>query len=1613
MGERPTDFVIITALQEELEALLAKLPSYQQLPPADEDVRVYYQTDLSVTFSDETTGSYRLVLMSLPGMGRVQAANATNDAMRRWNPRYVLLVGIAGGIAEAGVKRGDVLIADQVADYELQKLIDQGNQIRWEVHRADPRLLEAARNLGNNWRKRIKKRRPQKGTAERFIGPVATGDKVIAIKEAIEHLRRDWPKLLGIEMEAGGAASAAFQAAQRPGFLMIRGVSDLADENKDDSWRQYACHVAAAFAITFLQNGPVPLKEQKHKAISQLQHHTQHTLAMLSSVSEIQIGLDTVKIQRDSTDAVRAAVEQNSFVIIGLPGAGKSATLYTIAKTLFTEGRDILFFSAEDPDCASLNVQMIVDVLEHWSGSKPGFLVIDALDAARFSSSEQVLRTLIVRVLAMGGESRWRVIVAMRKFDLAHDDQIHRLFTGTPPVETFRDRDFAHIRHIEIPVLSHEEQAQAAAQSLLLAGLLNQASSALHDLLRTPFNMRLVGELLSRGMQASELTPIRTQIELLELYWSHRIIRRDGQRDAREAVLRRACERMVSSGEIRVDRAQLSEVSSSSALDDLLRTHILVGWQYSPYGIPDDSILTFSHRVLFDYAVARLLLSGGPENLIRHLVHPGSLIIAVRPSFVYRFQQLWLRDTAFFWDVVFRMQRHERVPTIGKLIGPAVAAELATQLDDFEPLLTALYSLPSDRRGVAEQVLRHVIGALVADQQKPALGGEAGPWCELAERLSQSMQGSVIFSIRVLLSCLVEHPEAFTHNQRCLAGEAARRLLELAWNQQELDPASIRFALEAVCRTYESNPAASRALLRRGLELEHLAAYGYFELRMLAYEIKRLIPLDAEFVRDAYIAAFTYEETSQEQTYISASQILPLLSTRSQDYASALHQLAQVYPDFLTQAPADALSALIHAMDHNYSLQQGEDEVFDFNGVEAHMKGSWRDYRIARGLALHPGELDQMLNAFRVYLQRIGDDPQQIEVRQRLLLILATTNSHAILWKCLLIAGSASPSMLGKEIRSLAWAIPVLLNGETMDAACEFLSAIFSGLPANERNKVERAILAIPTVLPEADQTTGKHIQAHLLRCLTQSALVTEEAKRLSEQLDSGDAASPGEPLTSFGATRMIDTTPESEAPYHHLWQQIGAFTQAHLQRSPTSQEVEDIFPVLFSLKRALSTDEAQEIDPSQHFVLWSNIVEACKHIAGWDEFSCETEIGQFVVAVLLEASKHPVPQFESDGNDDFDETPSWGGSPRIDSAAGLIRLTRRDTCITRPVMEAIIQLSLDEIPAARFHIFSGLGNLYHILPDLMWGMLEYAAFNEENRGVLQGILHTLGWLAGSYPDRITDLIKTIYGRVNGGDGANEVRNTCVAICARLYLYQDHPASGEMIFSIVAKPAEFHDENWKIMAAARDVLMLGSATSCDDQKDAVRRRGWQVMLRTTQSIHHALEHRLGRQDNAERTTDMQEHIRQLYSLAESVASDLYFASGASDQMQNPVEVTEEHRRFFTEAEPLLDELNNFRHPGLVHYLVKTLAFLIPVHPARVFKHIGAMVVNAREGGYQFEPSAIDLIVRIVERYLAEFRDVLREDERCLPLLIEVLDGFVEVGWPSARRLAYRLEEIFY
>ncbi len=255
------DFLIIAPLREERDALLALLPSLHPLPPVEGDISVYHAGSMTTTFAGGTTDEYSVVVTSPLGMGRVKAANAAQRGIPRWRPRYILVVGLAAGARRNKVGLGDVLVAEQIYDYELQKIKAEETGYRPEPFRVDARLLAAAQQLPEDrWQPHLTERRPDRRDSPPrvHLGPIASGDKIVADVTYWDDLYRLSSKLIGLEMEAGGVASAAHESEPAPGFFMVRGVCDLGDGRKNDRWRPYARAAAAAYAVALLSSGPIP-----------------------------------------------------------------------------------------------------------------------------------------------------------------------------------------------------------------------------------------------------------------------------------------------------------------------------------------------------------------------------------------------------------------------------------------------------------------------------------------------------------------------------------------------------------------------------------------------------------------------------------------------------------------------------------------------------------------------------------------------------------------------------------------------------------------------------------------------------------------------------------------------------------------------------------------------------------------------------------------------------------------------------------------------------------------------------------------------------------------------------------------------------------------------------------------------------------------------------------------------------------------------------------------------------------------------------------------------------------------------------------------------------------
>jgi nucleoside phosphorylase len=260
------DVAIVTVIPEEYRALLAHMDRVLPAPAATGQANLFGWTLAEL---DRPGGQppLRIVIALAGEAGTTSGALAVLQTARRWQPGYLLLVGIAGGMPER-VRRGDVVISEAVWGYEYGA-IEHAFQPRQDwLFRSDEALLQAAAALPAGWQDNIRAPAPEPGIVPRaVVGVTASGNKVIELLGSgyMQQVNAVFPGIDSVEMEGAGALAAAELLRElpgAPGVLMLRGISDIpeqpgrfGDKPDREKWKRYAADSVAAFASEFLRQG--------------------------------------------------------------------------------------------------------------------------------------------------------------------------------------------------------------------------------------------------------------------------------------------------------------------------------------------------------------------------------------------------------------------------------------------------------------------------------------------------------------------------------------------------------------------------------------------------------------------------------------------------------------------------------------------------------------------------------------------------------------------------------------------------------------------------------------------------------------------------------------------------------------------------------------------------------------------------------------------------------------------------------------------------------------------------------------------------------------------------------------------------------------------------------------------------------------------------------------------------------------------------------------------------------------------------------------------------------------------------------------------------------------
>jgi nucleoside phosphorylase/predicted nucleotidyltransferase len=245
-----TDILFVSALAKEHAAIVSEFDRSLATPPGP-------AANYQLGEIDAGDGPRRVAACVADRAGPIAAALTTYRGVEFFRPHLIVLVGITAGI-EDRVKLGDLIIPDTVVEYEATKVGLENEQPNGRQHAIAPRLIEAVQAWSQGEQRLAEisasDLRPAPGTSALSTDPIASGNKVIASAERAEMIAGLSRKTSAIEMEALGVVEAGLRSDPQVPVMVVKTVSDLADEDKDDSWHAYAAFAAASLSAALVRD---------------------------------------------------------------------------------------------------------------------------------------------------------------------------------------------------------------------------------------------------------------------------------------------------------------------------------------------------------------------------------------------------------------------------------------------------------------------------------------------------------------------------------------------------------------------------------------------------------------------------------------------------------------------------------------------------------------------------------------------------------------------------------------------------------------------------------------------------------------------------------------------------------------------------------------------------------------------------------------------------------------------------------------------------------------------------------------------------------------------------------------------------------------------------------------------------------------------------------------------------------------------------------------------------------------------------------------------------------------------------------------------------------------
>lgn len=1326
-------------------------------------------------------------------------------------------------------------------------------------------------------------------------------------------------------------------------------------------------------------------------------------------------------------------------VIVGRPGVGKSFSLLRLKVLL--KNKSIPYLNLPIDQLGSGKIEELRSLLSFkgdWGNlisklqdevsqlkKKPGILLIDAFDAARNEEIRHRFLTMI-RLFVLELKGWWNVIVAVRTYDALKSQELLELFDEQKNED---NRDYfdpeIKCRNFRIPPLNENEINQAIEQIPNLSKMYEQASSDFKKLLEIPFNIWLIEKILDDSRELPDISHVKSEVQLLDLFWEKRVSAGD-EGDRKELILIRLVERMIADHSLSLRKKDVHNINENRFWDELYSNEVLIKVSSTKQRV------SFSHNILFDYAVSILVIDDDSKELVKFILKDPSNPVFLRPSFDYFFTRLWHNEPSTFWKI-FRdiyLNDNKDLRLFTRLLPPTVIAREARTNDELEPLLIFL----KQSNDFAYDAVYHIMQAHNALQVKRDL-----LWIKFLREASKYLQKQFAWYIVKLSSNILERaPEDNNDEIFTICGEVGRKILIWILEKRKIndsrdwvDRLGALWVVPLVAKTFKTNIAESGKLLERVLSIANEKKFPIKYFYHLIDNMDSILPHAQHIVAEIYRVVFAIEETSEEKTGFG-TPILPFVSTRRQDFQLCQYVLIKHFPGFLKYSPLLAAVTAIGFL-NIYILKQHiagyiksgvkiDDlkQRFLFRGKEAFyfLDSSY----IWDESTYHEKPMEIADEVFR-YLYELSKSENNAEKVASLLDVFRDNVQMAFFWKRLLKTGSRSPSFFVPFLFELCIANPVQVENETVHDLGLFLKNASAFFTEDQLRQIEESILAIPK--GEKNDEHRKYLvlkRNRLLACIPYELLKVEESKELIDELKKKEEVPANEPLfkVSIGPEKLtdkiwlqdkgVDVDKKENRILIEILKPLGDFDSQWINKVPGKESVKKILSVARNAYQQIQVNSGAEKETVDS--LWTKLASVAETIS---RIKMDTKSDEFLFCreILLKSSVHYLPVYHDEDERQFDH-PMWSPAPRIEAAQGLPRLASLQP--DDEILSAIKKLSLDKVPSVRYLVGIHLVDLYQECRDFFWELLENMSNNEKNSTVQEALCRTLRRGGADNESKAIKVFGLLMDKFLSTCEAPKHHDNRIFLLVWLFLIRKNQWAIDTINKILD-----NSMNYSLILSALSFELFKYLEPADiDSFEREAEIAVDTLSRLVEVTAQGIQ-RIQSMPESEISEDLKTNIKEFYNVIDNIVSRLYFKTGIKNgDIDNKPEIPDEQlKKFYLKSKPLLEKLLSYTEKSEKFYLLASTAHYFMQFLNNVLKfdakgvlHMAAEVAQASKPfGYNLDSLAVREIVNLVETILADHRNVV-QDTSSLKDLLNLLDIFAETGWPDAIQLTWRLEEIF-